>query len=452
MHTRQGCAIVIGASIAGLVAARALSDSFEKVIVLDRDDLPAEPTVRIGVPQGRQVHGLLAGGRDVFEDLFPGFTHQLARAGALHGDVQEDFHWYFDGRLLRPGHSGMTGVGASRVLLEHTLRAQTSALPGVTVRDHATVTGLRTDRERTRVTGVRVRYGQTRDEVVVQGDLVVDASGRGSHTPAWFAELGYPRPKEERVRTGITYVSRLYRREPQFIGGRLLGVSVAPYPGQLRSGFVLAQEANQLIVSVGGWAGTQPPLDSDGMASYADELASPEVAEVIRHGTPLGDAVKMRFPASVRRHYSPLENTPAGYLVMGDALCSLNPLFGQGMSVAALQGRSLLELLRDGRDDIERRFSEAASEIAGRCWGLALSAELRFPEVEGIRTSFMMEAGQYSDALRTAAAEDAELATSFLRVTNLIDEPIRLYEPGIRARILAHGGGRPRPRTSLPFQ
>jgi 2-polyprenyl-6-methoxyphenol hydroxylase-like FAD-dependent oxidoreductase len=443
MQTRQGCAIVIGASIAGLTAARALSDSFEKVIVLDRDDLPGEPALRVGVPQGRQVHGLLAGGQEVFEELFPGFTGELAARGALHGDVQADFHWYFDGRLLKPTHSGMTGVGASRVLLEHRLRARVGALPGVTIHGRAAVTGLCTDRRRTRVTGVRVQHGQGRDEAVLEGDLVVDASGRGSRTPVWFAELGYPRAEEEEVRSNITYVSRLYRREPRFIGGRLLGVSVAAYPGQLRSGFVLAQEGNRLIVSVGGWAGEQPPLDAADMASYADGLACAEVAEVIRHGEPLGEAVKMRFPASVRRHYERLERTPLGYLVMGDALCSFNPLFGQGMSVAAYQGQALRALLRDGREGIERTFSEAASKIVGSSWGLAVSAEFRFPQVEGTRTSAMEEAARYAHALRMAATEDAELATAFLRVTNMVDEPARLYEPDMRGRVLAQSEGDP---------
>ncbi|WP_190143646.1 squalene monooxygenase [Streptomyces glebosus] len=434
---RHGHAIVIGGSISGLLAARALSEAFERITVFDRDELPRSPAARRGVPQSRQIHGLLARGREVLEQLFPGFSDDLAEAGARFGDLQSDLHWYQDGLLLKPGASGLIGAGASRPLIEHVVRTHVASLPGVTIVDRCDARGLTATADLRRITGVRLRVrapGAT--EAVAYADLVVDATGRGSRSPVWLEDLGYGRPRAECIRVRATYMSQVYRHEPHHFNGRM-GTACAAYPGTPRSGFALVQEAGRVVIMLGGYLGTQAPRDHDGMLAYARTLATQDYAEIIRTATPLAEPVKMQHPASIRRHYEELDRLPEGYLVLGDAMCSFNPVYGQGMAVAALQGLLLMDLLAETREELGRRFFNAAARLLDTPWGVVAGGDLRFPEAEGTRTARTEQFSEYLTRYRVAAHDDAELVTAFLRVTNMLDDPSALMTPEIVARVTA---------------
>ena len=431
---RQGHAVIAGASIGGLVAARALSESFERVTLIDRDRLPAAPAARRGVPQSRMLHGLIAMGKVALDELFPRFSEEMSANGAAVGDGQSDLQWYLDGRLLKPVPSGLTVLNASRPLLEFTLRARVAALPGVTIMDGHDVTGLITTPGRSAVTGVRLQRRDAAAAPPMTADLVVDATGRGSRGAWWLDELGYARAAEETVRVGIVYTRRIYRREPRLLGGRI-GTVAAAYPGGPNGGIVLAQEGESLILALTGTNNVTPPADPDGMAAYADALPTPDFAEIIRTATPLSEPATMRFPASIRRRYENLSELPEGFLVVADALCAFNPVYGQGMTVAALEAQALLRLLREGREDITRRFFRAAAEIVDSPWNIMLGNDLRFPHAEGPLTPQIGQSAQYMDAFRAAAADDAVLATALLRVLHLIDPPARLQDPALRQRV-----------------
>ncbi|WP_433293662.1 FAD-dependent oxidoreductase [Pseudonocardia sp. CA-142604] len=428
-------AVVIGASIGGLCAAGVLSESFDRVTVLDRDKLPEEPAARRGVPQSRQLHALLARGRAVLEDLFPGTNERLLAAGALEMDLQSDLHWYLDGRLLRPEPSGLIGLAVSRPALEAVVRSQVVDLAEVTIMDGCDVTGLTSSSDMGRISGVRIRTrSDGRSSSVLDADLVVDAAGRGAHTSAWLDELGYQPAPEESVRIELAYLSRFYRREAHHLGGRI-GTAIAPYPGQNRSGFVNAQEGGRFMVTLSSCGGEELPTRDAAMAEYADSLVAPDVAEIIRTATPLTEPVLMRYPASVRRRYELLDRFPEGYLVIADALCSFNPIYGQGMTVAALEARLLQRLLREDHDDLCRRFFTAVSELLDTPWNLIMSGDLRFPFVEGERSEGLLAMGEYLDRYREAATLDATLATELIRVMNMVDEPARLMAPDLEARV-----------------
>ena len=284
------CAVVIGASMAGLLTARVLSESFARVTVLDRDSLPATAAPRRGVPQDRHTHGLLARGREILEELFPGLTADLLARGVASGDMQAEFRWYNDGRKLLPAPCGLTGLGSSRPLLESYVRARVGALPGVEILERRHVAGLSTTPDGRGVSGVRVRPGaEGGNEEIMSADLVVDATGRGSRSPIWLEELGYPGPAEESVRIKMVYVTRRYRREPhQLNGGN--GVSVGAVPPHLpRGGAVVAQEDNTWIVSLAGALGEEPPLDPDDWVVFATTLAVPDIAELLREAEPLDE-------------------------------------------------------------------------------------------------------------------------------------------------------------------
>ncbi|WP_329108437.1 FAD-dependent monooxygenase [Micromonospora sp. NBC_01699] len=432
-----GSAVVVGGSMGGLLAARALSETYARVVLIDRDRLPVQPVNRRGVPQGRQLHVLLARGREAFDELFPGLTDELTSRGAPLVDLHGRVRWYNDGYVMRPPPLPLFAVGISRPLLEHAVRARVAALPGVEFLSATEVLGLSTTPDRSRVTGVRVLpHGADEDEAyTIDADLVVDAGGRASRAPVWLDQLGYPRPVEEQVRVDVTYVTRTYRRDPQHIGG-LLGVLTNAVPGRPRAAVVAVREDDQFAIALAGMLGDEPPTDDEGLYEFAESLVAPEVAEVLRRAVPTSDPVKMRFPASVRRRYERLRRFPDGYLVVADALCSFNPIYGQGMTVASLEALLLRQLLAGGTEGLARRFFRGAARLIDAPWSIAVGTDLRFPEVAGARTAKVRFVNAYVHRLHRAATTDAVLGAAFLRVLNLIDPPTSLLAPGIMFRVL----------------
>ena len=265
-------AIVIGASIGGLLAARALADQFEQVTLLERDSFPTAGEQRKGVPQGRHAHGVLARGLQIMEDYFPGLTERLIELGADYGDVSANARWFHEGGYHRPGQSGIHAINISRPRLEAEVRARVLALPNVQVVEGCDVLGLLTTADKTRVTGVRlIRRKADSAAESKEAHLVVDASGRGSRSPAWLADLGYARPNEETVQIGVSYASCTYQRCVEHIPG-ISAVIVAASPEIPRSGVLLSQEGNRWILTIAAYLGEQIPLDHAGLLAYVREL------------------------------------------------------------------------------------------------------------------------------------------------------------------------------------
>jgi 2-polyprenyl-6-methoxyphenol hydroxylase-like FAD-dependent oxidoreductase len=445
MSDHTDSAVVVGASIGGLLAARALTEFYDHVTVVERDVLESGPVPRRGVPQGRHPHGLLARGREVLEEFFPGLTDELLALGVARTDLQSGFRWFNGGRLLCQEPSGLVGLGVSRLLLEARVRARVLALPTVDVVDGCDATGLAATADRRRVTGLRVlRRAQDSAEEVLPADLVVDASGRGSRSPQWLEALGYEPPAVDRMHIGLAYASRSYRRDP----GGPDGASVAATPANPRGGIMIAQEGDRWIVAVGGILGDAAPLDHESYTAFAATLPSPAIHEVIRDAEPLSDAVRFRYPASTRRRYERLSRLPEGWLPFGDAISSFDPVYGQGMSVAALEATALREVLREGTGNLSRRFLRAAARVVDSPWDISVGADLRFPDVEGRRTAKVRLVNGYLERLHVAAEHDPEVGRAFLRVVNLMDPPEQLMSPRIALRVLR--GGRPSRTPAAP--
>ena len=422
--------------MAGLLAAKVLSDSYGQVTVIDRDELPEASTHRRGVPHGRHIHGLLARGQQALEELFPGLTGELVAHGVPAGDMQADTRLFFSGHRLRQAPAGLVVLCASRPVLEGRVRARVRALPNVRLVDRCDVVGLATTPDRRRVTGARLlRRADGSAEEALGADLVVDATGRGARTPAWLEALGYPRPEREQVRVGLGYASRIYRLPPDALGGDL-AVLQAATPRHPRTGALQVLEGDRWMVTLAGILGDHPPTDPVGFLDFARSLRFPDIYQAVRDAEPLDDPVAFRFPASVRHRYEKLDRFPGGLLVMGDAVASFNPIYGQGMSVAALEALALRRHLEHGTAPRPRNWFRELARVVDVPWDIAAGGDLVFPGVQGRRTAKVRLVNAYLARLHAAAAHDADLAGAFLRVAGLVAPPGSLLRPGVAARVL----------------
>lgn len=430
--------VVLGGSMAGMLAARVLSESFREVLLIDRDELTGVTGYRRSVPHGRHAHGLVAKGQQILEAHFPGLTEELRAAGVVPGDFSDDIRWYFNGRLLRTAPSGLPCLPATRPVLEYHVRKRVQRIPNVTFIEQCDIAGLETTPDGARVTGARIhRQAAGAAEEVLAADLVIDTTGRGSRTPVWLAELGYERPEEERVKVDLAYTTRHFEVPSDPFGDKLAIIPAAT-PDYPRGAFFyrVPGTANRVELSLTGLLGDHPPSDPDGFLAFARSLPIPDIYQVVRNAEPVDDAVTFRFPASVWRHYEKLTRFPDGLLVMGDAVCSFNPIYAQGMSVAALESVTLRRHLRAGTMPRARKFFADVAKNIGEPWEVSAGADLGYAGVEGRRTPKVRMANAYIARLHKAAVHDAELTNAFMRVAGLVEPPQSLLRPRTALRVL----------------
>ena len=436
MHRFGKEAVVIGASIGGILAARALADAFERVTIIERDEFPHPGEQRKGVPQGRHAHGLLASGFEIMESFFPGMKEELLAQGAMTGSVTESVRWNMGPGYHVRFHCALHGMNVSRPLLEAHMRSRLLALPNVRAITGCDVLGLVTSDDNNRVCGVRIlRHRDGSAEEALDAALVVDASGRGSRSPAWLEAMGYERPNEEQVKVNIAYTSRVYRRDLRALNGDR-GAIIAPTSENHRVGVILAMEGDRWIVTLAGYMGESAPMDEEGFLAYASSLNAPEIADVIQNAEPLSDPVLFKYPSSQRRRYENMKRFPEGYLVFGDAICSFNPIYGQGMSVAAQEAAVLHQCLRQGADGLAQRFFTQAGKVIDNPWSIAVGSDLRFPEVEGPRTKQTAFINWYLEKVHKVACHDKTVSLAFHKVSNLMAPPPSLMHPKIAVRVL----------------
>jgi pimeloyl-ACP methyl ester carboxylesterase/2-polyprenyl-6-methoxyphenol hydroxylase-like FAD-dependent oxidoreductase len=421
-----GRAIVLGAGMAGLFAARVLAGSFNDVVLVDRDELPDSGEPRRKVPQGRHVHALLARGQVVIEELFPGITAELLAAGAAGGDVTGNVRWILGGKAMRQPKSGLDLVSADRPFIEQVVRARVRALPGVRILEQHDVLSLtHTDG---RVTGAVVADAGGAITPMEAG-LVVDATGRGSRTPVWLAEWGYQEPAEETVKIGLGYVTRHYDIPDSVMGSDVSNHIVAS-PESPRGAVCARVDGGRTVVTAYGMNGDYPSTEESDFTAFLKSLATQDVYEAVEQGKPIDDLVSYRFPANLRRRYEELASFPERLLVMGDAVCSFNPTYAQGMTVAAIEATVLRDhLVRPDGPQAEEFFADIARDAVDAPWDIAISTDLaRSGQVDAADP-----AQRQTARLVEAATVHDEVAVAYARVVSLLDPPQALAKPEITA-------------------
>jgi 2-polyprenyl-6-methoxyphenol hydroxylase-like FAD-dependent oxidoreductase len=424
---------VLGASLGGLLAARALSETFDMVTIIDRDPLLGTGH-RKGVPQSQHAHAILAKGREVLEELFPGLTADLSAVGALAVDLPNDLNWHSGPYPLSREPSDLIALALSRPALEDYVRGRVASLPNVDIRGGLEAVALLSTADRNTVTGARLFATDGSGTEDLAAELVIDATGRGNRGVTWLSELGYEVPVEDTVKAGIVYTTREYQRRPLRSGlqGVLTGVSPA-YPYGV---VVLPMEGDRWIVTACGFAHDQPPTDVDGFHAFIRRLPIDDLYDLVDHAPPLTEPKRFRVPASVRRRYERLTRLPEGYLAFGDALCAFNPIYGQGMTVAAVEATVLRDCLREGGPGLPRRFYARAAKVIDIPWDMAVGGDLAFPFVEGRRTIKTRILNWYLRKVMQAAWVDPAVSLAFHQTVNLTHPPERLFAPRLLRRIL----------------
>ena len=423
-------AVVIGAGMAGLTAAQAISGHFGKVTIIERDTLPAQAAPRSGTPQAQHAHMLLAGGLQALQTLFPGFENDLAEAGAVKIRTGKDI------RFERPGFDpfpirdlGIEIFCMSRPLLEAVTRRRVQQTPNINICERARVTGLVASRDAMRIEAVRYD-SEEGPAVAVEVELVVDASGRCGPT--------LKKPEETEIGIDQAYASTIVERPLDHNADWLGNIILPSAPVSSRGAFLFPIEKQRWLLSVGANHGDAPPGDRAGFMDFVRSLRTPTIHDAVRDARPLTDIVRYQLPCSTRRHLERLESFPTGLLATGDALCRFNPVFGQGMSVAAQEAVILGQLLAEGvpMEQLAHAFFAAIQDtIAGRT--AFYMAPINYPATRGVRPADLAQRLQYGVALTRLAAQDPEVHRLTAEVSQLLKPQAALREPALAARVMS---------------
>ena len=420
--------VVVGASVAGLLAARALVDHVDDVVVLERERLEDVAVPRGHVPQGRHLHLLLSAGLDLLVGWFPGIDDELESLGAVRVDGTRAWVHQSGGYRAR-GDWGRPVLSMTRPLLEQVVRRRVAALRGVSLRDGVVVD--RVEAGAARVSGVVV------DGDVLRADLVVDCSGRSSRIAHQLESAGILAPPVSRVTIDCAYTSGFLPRSADDFDGSFLVCGTSP-PESFRIGALLPVEGDRWMVTLAGVHGDVPGTSPDEVLSFARSLPTPALGELVERLGPLSSTTSYRFPSSQRRHYEKVPAAPAGFVTLGDAACSFNPVYGQGMSCAALQAQALAAVVADTGvrcDVLPARFNRSAARIIDDPWAIAVGADFLHPKTVGPKAPGTDLVNRYTQRLVRATHRSLPLARTFTRVVNLVEPPTALVRPSVVARV-----------------
>ena len=433
--------VVLGASMAGLFAAAAAAGRGNSVMVLERDVLPGDPKPRAGVPQGEQPHVFLFRGLLALEELLPGSRQELLGVGAVPFDTGE-LPWLAEQGWLPVGQRAFEVLSVTRPLFEHVIRRRVEELAGVQIRAGSKVTSLRC---RDQQWEVGLADGST-----ALTDLVVDASGRSSRLPVWLTDAGVRAAPVSQVDSGVGYATRMYAAAPSQFDA--VGVVIQQTPATLVGGIALPVEGGRWLVSAVGCGEHRPPRDAAGFESFLQRLPDPALAELARHAEPISTVAVHRQTSNRRHYYEQVPNWPNGLLVVGDALCAFNPIYGQGITVAACEALLLRQALATRLGPgYTRRLLRKFAAVVSLPWAISTSEDLRYPTSAGRQSLPQALLGQWTRQLSGLAAHGDRRAHAVLaRVYHLMGSPALLFHPALaaaalRARLTGYGPPVPRP-------
>ncbi len=444
--TNRQHAIVMGGSLAGLLTARVLSKHFEQVTIVEKDRVNHRPESRLGQPQTQHLHGLLASGLQVMTDYFPDLPEALVENGAMMSDFAESMRWYIYGGYRSPFKIGFPVTTMSRGLLEHLIRDRVLALANIQLLDQTTVKELQTNIDQSRVTGIKIeQQGAETNSNILTADLVIDATGRNSRSFQWLCDLGYKTPAESKVHVNVRYATQIYHRDAQDRRSQTWILNTPDASKQTNFGAILPIEGNRWIVTLGNWhtdslfetLREQPLITESNFLDFAHSLEGGDIFDLISQCKPLSGVIPYKFPFSLRRHYERMNQFPLGYLVLGDAVSSFNPTYGQGMTVAALEVVKLDRLLTNNITPtrLAKTFFRQIAKVIDIPWQLSVGEDFRFAQTTGAKPIGIDFINRYVARVHRSTLADVVVGEAFLKVMNLMAPPISLFYPRIMWRV-----------------
>jgi len=376
-------AVVIGAGISGLAAARALADHFDRVVVLESDQLPDLATPRPGVPQGKQAHGLLGGAIKALEEMFPDFAQDLACSGAVPLNPGFEILQEMPGLDRFPlGKWDWCIYALTRPLIEQTLRRRVERHTNISLRRGCRVLGILGTSDGSLATAVRVETASGTE--ILPADLVVDASRHGGLTMSFLKATGLPAPEETTIGVDIRYGTALYALPDNAMGQFKAIVTFAKAPEGVHSAYLLPVENNCYQLLLVGRGDDAPPADGDEFLAYAEKLPTDSVSNAMRGAKRLSEVARYGFPESRWRHFAQLDPFPQNLLPIGDAICCLNPIYGQGITVAVQEANILRRLLSTNAAEghppamLARQFLTKAEALIKEPWVMSAVPDFNY--------------------------------------------------------------------------
>ena len=440
-------AIIIGGSIAGLLAARVLSEYVSQVTVIEKDALTAEPARRKGTPQATQFHSLHQAGADIISQLLPDMMLDLPSSGLLPADIGADVQAFFYGGWLPQLHVGSNIYWCDRPRFEWTMRQHVTALANVELISGAKVAALRHDKDQRRITGVTLRTAE--EEQTISADIVIDAGGRGSRMPQWLRAIGCGSPPESNLRINMGDVTGIFQL-PVDETPEWKAMVIGTQPGvNNKMGGAHRLPNNQIKVLLAGWFGDHPPTDEAGFVAFSRKLSQPDLYNVLRQAKLVSPVSGHKLPSNQWRHYEKMADMPDGLFVLGDAICSFNPGYGQGMTVTAMHVMALQAVLNNLRKrgqtlaqrGVNRRFQKAAASVSQKAWMSATSEDLRYPQAEGARPLPLRLMQRHLDKVMAIAHHNPDVTRRFYEVMTFRRSPASIFYPDVLWAIVKHEVG-----------
>lgn len=439
-------AMVIGGSMAGLFACRVLSDHFDRVTLIERDRFPEQPEFRKGVPQSHHLHILLMRGRMILDEFFPGLQNELVAAGASLVDVGTDLAWLNPVGWSVRFPCNLEMLCCSRNLLEWHVRRRIRQSANVRFLEEAEVTGLLSNADSSQVVGSRIRWHnppklESKGEALFYADLVVDTSGRSSKTPQWLTALGYTGPQETKVNPFLGYASRIYKCPSEIPAEwKAIYLQAAP-PTLTRGGVFFPIEGNCWIVTLYGVGEDYPPTDEAGFLNFVRSLRNPMLYDIIKNTEPLSPIFGYQTSGNRLRHYERMSRWPEGLIVLGDAACTFNPVYGQGMTTAAMGAMALnqclVKQLWRGNTNLAQRFQKKLAKVIATPWMLATSEDFRVRQTEGGTPDGVIRLIHwYMNCVMQLATEDTNVCLVLLEVMHMLKQPTALLQFSIVTQVL----------------
>ncbi|EFM09508.1 monooxygenase FAD-binding [Paenibacillus curdlanolyticus YK9] len=435
LQKRAGRAIVIGGSIAGLLAARALSDVFNEVIIMEADASPDGPTPRSKVPQSYHSHILLERGQEILERLFPGIIQEMIQNGSVVTDFTNDLQWFHFGQWKQRFHSGIRAVQQTRPFIEHHVRERVEEIPNVSIQYRSRVTGIIVSEDKKDVQGVKVRDEASGHEEAMPGDLVVEASGAGAQALKW---LNIDTDASEVVQINLFYATRFYSNDGVDRGWSNLMIS-AQLPEQPYAGVVIPFENGQIGVTLGGYL-QEPPQTEEEFEQIAKRLPQPDIYRFIQQATPISEMKIYKISSQSRKRKDMIDKLPRRFIMIGDAYCRFDPLYGQGMTVAAMEAEILhaeLERMLNGEsmDTVVRSYWNKLPKLTDDPWSMALVEAYRHPAIVGKRPFGIGVQKWFTKKIYQASAHDSLVYLRLAQVMNLKRSSTAFFRVSMLRRI-----------------